>query len=136
MRSQLALLTSSERSVRAELSQVQQDNDSLQAKYVLNETINTIFYTNVFEFHCRLHGLVSARQTDKQTLASLEKRLQEERKCRTLFETQLSNERRARASEVLEASKAQQRLAALESQIFSSFLSLLSLVFFLTIPKA
>lgn len=109
---------------------MQQDNDSLQAKYVLNETINTIFYTNVFEFHCRLHGLVSARQTDKQTLASLEKRLQEERKCRTLFETQLSNERRARASEVLEASKAQQRLAALESQIFSSFCGCFLLCFF------
>jgi hypothetical protein len=57
----------------------------------------------------RLHGLVSARQSDKQTLASLEKRLQEERRCRLLVETQLANERRARANEVIEASKAQQR---------------------------
>ena len=32
LRSQLALLASGERSVRSELSQVQQDNDSLQAK--------------------------------------------------------------------------------------------------------
>lgn len=57
----------------------------------------------------RLHGLVSARQSDKQTLASLEKRLQEERRCRLLVETQLANERRARANDVIEASKAQQR---------------------------
>ena len=102
---------------------MQQDNDSLQAKYVLSlvlerrwttaqnigDAISFSLKMYIFEFNCRLHGLVSARQTDKQTLASLEKRLQEERKCRTLFETQLSNERRARASEVLEASKAQQR---------------------------
>lgn len=32
LRSQLALLASDERSIRSELSQVQQDNDSLQAK--------------------------------------------------------------------------------------------------------
>lgn len=32
LRSQLAQLTSSERAVKAELSQLQQDNDSLQAK--------------------------------------------------------------------------------------------------------
>lgn len=60
-------------------------------------------------FRRRLHGLVQARQSDKQTMASLEKRLQEERKCRSLLETQLANERRARANEISEANKAQQR---------------------------
>jgi hypothetical protein len=104
---------SGERAIRAELSQVQQDNDSLQAKYV--KVVKTLYRDPhyllfiMLLFLCRLHGLVSARQSDKQTLASLEKRLQEERRCRLLVETQLSNERRARANEVIEASKAQQR---------------------------
>jgi hypothetical protein len=49
-------------------------------------------------------------------MASLEKRLQEERKCRMLLETQLANERRNRANDVIEATKAQQRLVML-SQI-------------------
>ena len=61
------------------------------------------------DFRFRLHGLVSARQSDKQTIASWEKRFQEERKCRLLLDTQLANERRARANDVIEASKAQQR---------------------------
>lgn len=73
-----------------------------------NTTLNTILISMSL-FVRRLHGLVSARQSDKQTLASLEKRLQEERRCRLLVETQLANERRARANEVIEASKAQQR---------------------------
>ena len=52
-------------------------------------------------------------------MASLEKRLQEERKCRMLLETQLANERRNRANDVIEATKAQQRLVMF-SQINNS----------------
>lgn len=56
-------------------------------------------------------------------MASLEKRLQEERKCRMLGETQLASERRARANDVIEATKAQQR-----SVVCSYFLSFVSLL--------
>lgn len=44
----------------------------------------------------RLHGLVTARQLDKQTMSSLEKRIAEERKQRTACEASLVSERRAR----------------------------------------
>lgn len=44
----------------------------------------------------RLHGLVTARQLDKQTMCSLEKRIAEERKQRTACEASLVSERRAR----------------------------------------
>ena len=44
----------------------------------------------------RLHGLVTARQLDKQTMSSLERRIAEERKQRTAFEASLASERRAR----------------------------------------
>ena len=76
----------------------------VETKFVVLDIKKTPHYSS---FVSRLHGLVSARQSDKQTLASLEKRLQEERRCRLLVETQLANERRARANDVIEASKAQ-----------------------------
>lgn len=43
-----------------------------------------------------MHGLVTARQLDKQTMSSLEKRIAEERKQRTACEASLVSERRAR----------------------------------------
>ncbi|KOX67372.1 Macoilin-2 [Melipona quadrifasciata] len=48
------------------------------------------------EYCQRLHGLVTARQLDKQTMSSLEKRIAEERKQRTACEASLVSERRAR----------------------------------------
>lgn len=46
--------------------------------------------------YARLHGLESARQLDKQTISSLEKRIAEERKQRSACEASLISERRAR----------------------------------------
>lgn len=51
------------------------------------------FHVNFF---IRLSGMVSARQLDKQTLTSLERRIAEERRQRTACEASLASERRAR----------------------------------------
>jgi hypothetical protein len=47
----------------------------------------------------RLHGLVTARQMDKQTISQLERRLQEERRLRNSCEAQLAAERKAKKAE-------------------------------------
>ncbi|XP_065582069.1 macoilin-like [Artemia franciscana] len=78
LRNQILTLNTSERSARAELTQLQHDNDGLQNK---------------------LFGVVSARQADKTSLSSLEKKLQEERKVRTSLEAQLAQERNAKKTE-------------------------------------
>lgn len=43
-----------------------------------------------------MQGLVSARQLDKQTISSLERRIADERRQRTACEASLASERRAR----------------------------------------
>ncbi|XP_043796474.1 macoilin-1 isoform X5 [Apis laboriosa] len=75
LRSQISSLQSGERQAKGDIQQLQHDNDQLQSK---------------------LHGLVTARQLDKQTMSSLEKRIAEERKQRTACEASLVSERRAR----------------------------------------
>lgn len=85
LRSQIHNISVGERSVKSELLQLQQDNESLQHK---------------------LHNLVTARQQDKQTISSLEKRVQEERKMRTLYENQLAAERKAKKAEEAAAARA------------------------------
>ena len=47
-------------------------------------------------FFFRLHGLVTARQVDKQTISTLEKRVADERRQRNACELSLASERRAR----------------------------------------
>ncbi|XP_031829826.1 macoilin-1 [Nomia melanderi] len=75
LRSQINTLQNGERQAKGDIQQLQHDNDQLQSK---------------------LHGLVTARQLDKQTMSSLEKRIAEERKQRTACEATLVSERRAR----------------------------------------
>ncbi|XP_071564327.1 macoilin-1 isoform X2 [Temnothorax nylanderi] len=75
LRSQVNVLLNGERQAKGDIQQLQHDNDQLQSK---------------------LHGLVTARQLDKQTMTSLEKRIAEERKQRSACEASLLSERRAR----------------------------------------
>ncbi|KYQ57910.1 Macoilin [Trachymyrmex zeteki] len=75
LRSQINVLLNGERQAKGDIQQLQHDNDQLQSK---------------------LHGLVTARQLDKQTVSSLEKRIAEERKQRNACEASLLSERRAR----------------------------------------
>ena len=53
----------------------------------------------IYLSYFRLFGVVSARQADKTSLSSLEKKLQEERKVRTSLEAQLAQERNAKKTE-------------------------------------
>ncbi|XP_011500539.1 PREDICTED: macoilin-1 [Ceratosolen solmsi marchali] len=75
LRSQVNTLLSVERQAKGDIQQLQHDNDQLQSK---------------------VHGLVSARQLDKQTMTSLERRIADERRQRTACEASLASERRAR----------------------------------------
>jgi len=75
LRCQINSLLVSEKSVKSELCQLQLDNDDLQSK---------------------VHGLVSARQMDKQAITQLERRVQDERRLRTSTEAQLAAERKAK----------------------------------------
>ncbi|XP_008555563.1 macoilin-1 isoform X1 [Microplitis demolitor] len=75
LRSQINILLTGERQAKGDMQQLQHDNDQLQNK---------------------LQGLVTARQLDKQTMSSLERRIAEERRQRTACEASLVSERRAR----------------------------------------
>ncbi|XP_048513928.1 macoilin-2 isoform X4 [Athalia rosae] len=75
LRLQINTLSSGERQAKGDIQQLQHDNDQLQNK---------------------LHGLVTARQLDKQTMSSLERRITEERRQRSTCEASLAAERRAR----------------------------------------
>ncbi|XP_043275964.1 macoilin-1 isoform X2 [Venturia canescens] len=75
LRSLINNLVIGERQAKKEIQQLQNDNEQLQNK---------------------LHGLVTARQVDKQTMSSLERRIAEERRQRTACEASLVSERRAR----------------------------------------
>ncbi|KAJ9584796.1 hypothetical protein L9F63_020850, partial [Diploptera punctata] len=59
-----------------------------------------------------LHGLVTARQMDKQTISQLERRLQEERRLRSSCEAQLAAERKAKKAEEVAAARAVAMAAA------------------------
>ncbi|XP_046737488.1 macoilin-1 isoform X2 [Diprion similis] len=75
LRLQISTLVTGERQAKGDIQQLQHDNDQLQNK---------------------LHGLVTARQLDKQTMSSLERRITEERRQRSTCEASLAAERRAR----------------------------------------
>ncbi|KAK0172283.1 hypothetical protein PV328_005621 [Microctonus aethiopoides] len=75
LRSQINTMLNGERQTKGDIQQLQHDNDQLQSK---------------------LHGLVTARQMDKQAMSTLERRIAEERRQRTACETSLVSERRAR----------------------------------------
>lgn len=93
LRSQLASVASCERNAKSELTQLQHHNDDLQT---------------------RLHGLVSARQLDKQAMSQLEKRLADERRARGTCEAQLAAERKAKkADDAAAAAQAAAMAAAL-----------------------
>ncbi|KAL0275614.1 UNVERIFIED_CONTAM: hypothetical protein PYX00_003417 [Menopon gallinae] len=85
LRSQLVSVTNCERSAKSELTQLQHHNDDLQT---------------------RLHGLVSARQLDKQAMSQLEKKLADERRARGSCEAQLAAERKAKKAEEAAAAQA------------------------------
>lgn len=89
LRSQISTLSISDRSAKNELYQLRQENDSLQSK---------------------LHKAVTGRQQDKQNLATLERRIQEERKQKVALESQLATEKQRRKNE--ESSRAAASLAA------------------------
>ena len=54
----------------------------------------------------RLHNLVTSRQQDKQNIAVLEKKMNEERKIRAGVELQLNTERKAKKAEEAAAARA------------------------------
>lgn len=61
----------------------------------------------MFIFH-RLHNLVTARQNDRSTITSLEKKLQEERRSKQNTENQIAQlERRAKKLEEQNQARAQ-----------------------------
>ncbi|CAL4085741.1 unnamed protein product, partial [Meganyctiphanes norvegica] len=69
LRNQVNSLISNDKMTNQELGQVQQDNDNLQNK---------------------LHGLVTARQTDRSNISNLERRLGEERRQRQQAEERVA----------------------------------------------
>ncbi|ERL85426.1 hypothetical protein D910_02846 [Dendroctonus ponderosae] len=78
LRLQVASLTTCEKSTKGELSLLQRQVDDLQE---------------------RLQNAQSAKQTDKQTIATLERRLTEERRLRANVDSQLAQERKNRKQE-------------------------------------
>lgn len=91
LRVQVGSLVLGDKAQRAELQQLRQDNDSLQTK---------------------LHNLVTSRQQDRQNLAQLERRLQDERRQRTQAEQQVSAERKAKKAEEANTARAVAMAAA------------------------
>lgn len=78
LKSQMATLTSSDKSIRSEMAKLQTDNDLLQQ---------------------RLTNLLAARTQDKQNALLAEKKLAEEKKLRQQSEAQLEKERKQRKAQ-------------------------------------
>jgi len=97
LRSQINSLVVADKSTKSELFQLRQDNESLQTK---------------------LHNLVTSRQQDKQNLQLLERKLQEERRCKAVIEQQLATERKAKKEQ--EAANRAAVIAAAASRECSS----------------
>lgn len=85
LRAQINSLTLGDRTQRSELAQLQQENENLQTK---------------------LHNLVTARQQDKQSLSTLEKKLLEEKKAKGTVESQLAAERKNKKADDVAAARA------------------------------
>ncbi|XP_048848553.1 macoilin-1-like [Brienomyrus brachyistius] len=102
LRSQIGSLSSTERSVRSELSQLRQDNELLQNK---------------------LHNAVQAKQKDKQTISQLEKRLKAEQEARLAAEKQLAEEKKRKKLEEATAARAVALAAASRGECSDAFRS-------------
>ena len=61
---------------------------------------------------CRLHNLVTGRQQDRATVASLERKLTEEKKAKVAMDQQLQAERKTRKAEEAAAARAVAMAAA------------------------
>ncbi|XP_053561362.1 macoilin [Bombina bombina] len=85
LRSQIGVLTSTERSIRSEIGQLRQENELLQNK---------------------LHNAVQMKQKDKQTISQLEKKLKAEQEARAFVEKQLMEEKKRKKLEEATAARA------------------------------
>lgn len=84
LRLQVAHLTTSEKVLKGEMSVLQREIEELQN---------------------RLQSASNARQTDRQTISTLERRIAEERRLRSNCEAQLSQERKSRKQEEARAAQ-------------------------------
>ena len=106
LRNQINNLISADKITQQEMNQLQQDNDNLQNKYVTNRLDYWKLLTYLLIF--RLHNLVTAKQNDRSTINSLERKLGEERRLRQAAESQVSQlERRNKKLEEQSQSRAQ-----------------------------
>ncbi|KAM8975809.1 macoilin [Pelodytes ibericus] len=85
LRSQIGVLTSTERGIRNEIGQLRQENELLQNK---------------------LHNAVQMKQKDKQTISQLEKKLKAEQEARAFVEKQLMEEKKRKKLEEATAARA------------------------------
>ncbi|KAG9492916.1 hypothetical protein GDO78_001074, partial [Eleutherodactylus coqui] len=85
LRSQINVLTSTERGIRNEMGQLRQENELLQNK---------------------LHNAVQMKQKDKQTITQLEKKLKAEQEARAFVEKQLMEEKKRKKLEEATAARA------------------------------
>ncbi|XP_069614010.1 macoilin [Ranitomeya imitator] len=85
LRSQINVLTSTERGIRSEIGQLRQENELLQNK---------------------LHSAVQMKQKDKQTISQLEKKLKAEQEARAFVEKQLLEEKKRKKLEEATAARA------------------------------
>ncbi|XP_068122211.1 macoilin [Hyperolius riggenbachi] len=85
LRSQISVLTSTERGIRTEIGQLRQENELLQNK---------------------LHNAVQMKQKDKQTISQLEKKLKAEQEARAFVEKQLMEEKKRKKLEEATAARA------------------------------
>ncbi|CAH2222406.1 macoilin [Pelobates cultripes] len=85
LRSQIGVLTSTERGIRNEMGQLRQENELLQNK---------------------LHNAVQMKQKDKQTISQLEKKLKAEQEARVFVEKQLMEEKKRKKLEEATAARA------------------------------
>lgn len=91
LRAQLGIVVASERSMKLDLNQTKQDNESLQN---------------------RLHNLVQRNQQDKCSLVQLEKRLNDEKRQRQSTEGALASEKKGRREDQEAAAARNTALAA------------------------
>ncbi|XP_075459851.1 macoilin isoform X1 [Ascaphus truei] len=85
LRSQINVLSSTERGIRTEIGQLRQENELLQNK---------------------LHNAVQMKQKDKQTISQLEKKLKAEQEARAFVEKQLMEEKKRKKLEDATAARA------------------------------
>ncbi|XP_076466797.1 macoilin-like [Babylonia areolata] len=85
LRLQINGLLASEKASHSELFQLQQDNENLQNK---------------------LHNLVTGRQQDRATVATMERKLAEEKRAKVAVDQQLLSERKSRKAEEAAAARA------------------------------